>query len=196
MPGRLHYDSEKFLLCDARRHASRLKVGLRLSRFLSVWPWFPPRMKPERLVFSESRREEVPEPAHPGRDGYWRLTGGHQEAHASLHCKHTQRQRVGELHKGLRLTWFLIVLQFGPNGYYFAIDPNGYVLLHPNLQPLVGQSQAVASFSSHVLKGVGERNCGFIYVEQTLHFSAFLFCGFCFLHGLSKNPHRPCSICV
>uniref|UniRef100_A0A8C2AKB8 Calcium voltage-gated channel auxiliary subunit alpha2delta 1 n=1 Tax=Cyprinus carpio TaxID=7962 RepID=A0A8C2AKB8_CYPCA len=23
----------------------------------------------------------------------------------------------------------------GPNGYYFAIDPNGYVLLHPNLQP-------------------------------------------------------------
>uniref|UniRef100_A0A8C9Y4P2 Calcium channel, voltage-dependent, alpha 2/delta subunit 1a n=1 Tax=Sander lucioperca TaxID=283035 RepID=A0A8C9Y4P2_SANLU len=26
---------------------------------------------------------------------------------------------------------------FGPNGYYFAIDPNGYVLLHPNLQPLI-----------------------------------------------------------
>ncbi|XP_076015083.1 voltage-dependent calcium channel subunit alpha-2/delta-1a [Genypterus blacodes] len=25
---------------------------------------------------------------------------------------------------------------FGPNGYYFAMDPNGYVLLHPNLQPL------------------------------------------------------------
>uniref|UniRef100_A0A3P9HV88 Calcium channel, voltage-dependent, alpha 2/delta subunit 1a n=1 Tax=Oryzias latipes TaxID=8090 RepID=A0A3P9HV88_ORYLA len=25
---------------------------------------------------------------------------------------------------------------FGPNGYYFAIDPNGYVLLHPNLQPM------------------------------------------------------------
>ncbi|XP_061768187.1 voltage-dependent calcium channel subunit alpha-2/delta-1a isoform X2 [Nerophis ophidion] len=24
---------------------------------------------------------------------------------------------------------------FGPNGYYFAIDPNGYVLLHPNLLP-------------------------------------------------------------
>uniref|UniRef100_G3Q8D6 Calcium channel, voltage-dependent, alpha 2/delta subunit 1a n=1 Tax=Gasterosteus aculeatus aculeatus TaxID=481459 RepID=G3Q8D6_GASAC len=24
---------------------------------------------------------------------------------------------------------------FGPNGYYFAIDANGYVLLHPNLQP-------------------------------------------------------------
>uniref|UniRef100_A0A4W5P5M5 Calcium channel, voltage-dependent, alpha 2/delta subunit 1a n=1 Tax=Hucho hucho TaxID=62062 RepID=A0A4W5P5M5_9TELE len=24
---------------------------------------------------------------------------------------------------------------FGPNGYYFAIDPNGYVLLHPNLCP-------------------------------------------------------------
>uniref|UniRef100_A0A674CEU7 Calcium channel, voltage-dependent, alpha 2/delta subunit 1a n=1 Tax=Salmo trutta TaxID=8032 RepID=A0A674CEU7_SALTR len=26
---------------------------------------------------------------------------------------------------------------FGPNGYYFAIDPNGYVLLHPNLCPKV-----------------------------------------------------------
>uniref|UniRef100_A0A3P9CX97 Calcium voltage-gated channel auxiliary subunit alpha2delta 1 n=1 Tax=Maylandia zebra TaxID=106582 RepID=A0A3P9CX97_9CICH len=25
----------------------------------------------------------------------------------------------------------------GPNGYYFAIDPNGYVLLHPNLQPKI-----------------------------------------------------------
>ncbi|XP_057711293.1 voltage-dependent calcium channel subunit alpha-2/delta-1a [Corythoichthys intestinalis] len=24
---------------------------------------------------------------------------------------------------------------FGPNGYYFAIDPNGYVVLHPNLKP-------------------------------------------------------------
>ncbi|KAM4570344.1 voltage-dependent calcium channel subunit alpha-2/delta-1a [Odontesthes bonariensis] len=24
----------------------------------------------------------------------------------------------------------------GPNGYYFAMDPNGYVLLHPNLQPM------------------------------------------------------------
>lgn len=31
----------------------------------------------------------------------------------------------------------LLCLQIGPNGYYFAIDPNGYVLLHPNLQPKV-----------------------------------------------------------
>lgn len=30
-----------------------------------------------------------------------------------------------------------ILHQIGPNGYYFAIDPNGYVLLHPNLQPKV-----------------------------------------------------------
>lgn len=28
-------------------------------------------------------------------------------------------------------------IKLGPNGYYFAIDPNGYVLLHPNLQPKV-----------------------------------------------------------
>lgn len=27
--------------------------------------------------------------------------------------------------------------QLGGNGYFFAIDPNGYVLLHPNLQPKV-----------------------------------------------------------
>ncbi|XP_067284826.1 voltage-dependent calcium channel subunit alpha-2/delta-1a [Pseudorasbora parva] len=29
----------------------------------------------------------------------------------------------------------------GPNGYYFAIDPNGYVLLHPNLKPKDLKSQ-------------------------------------------------------
>uniref|UniRef100_A0A8C9VRH0 Calcium voltage-gated channel auxiliary subunit alpha2delta 1 n=1 Tax=Scleropages formosus TaxID=113540 RepID=A0A8C9VRH0_SCLFO len=29
----------------------------------------------------------------------------------------------------------------GPNGYYFAIDPNGYVLLHPNLQPKIAKFQ-------------------------------------------------------
>ncbi|KAM4747232.1 voltage-dependent calcium channel subunit alpha-2/delta-1 isoform 2-T2 [Rhinophrynus dorsalis] len=28
-----------------------------------------------------------------------------------------------------------------PNGYYFALDPNGYVLLHPNLQPKNLKSQ-------------------------------------------------------
>ncbi|XP_056877918.1 voltage-dependent calcium channel subunit alpha-2/delta-1a isoform X1 [Takifugu flavidus] len=28
---------------------------------------------------------------------------------------------------------------FGPNGYYFAMDPNGYVLLHPNLQPMTAK---------------------------------------------------------
>uniref|UniRef100_A0A8C2KL18 Calcium channel, voltage-dependent, alpha 2/delta subunit 1a n=1 Tax=Cyprinus carpio TaxID=7962 RepID=A0A8C2KL18_CYPCA len=33
------------------------------------------------------------------------------------------------------------VLKLGPNGYYFAIDPNGYVLLHPNLQPKDLKSQ-------------------------------------------------------
>ncbi|TKC53621.1 hypothetical protein EI555_015454 [Monodon monoceros] len=32
-------------------------------------------------------------------------------------------------------------LKLCPNGYYFAIDPNGYVLLHPNLQPKNPKSQ-------------------------------------------------------
>lgn len=30
-----------------------------------------------------------------------------------------------------------VLLQLGANGYVFAIDLNGYVLLHPNLQPQV-----------------------------------------------------------
>lgn len=30
-----------------------------------------------------------------------------------------------------------VLLQLGANGYIFAIDLNGYVLLHPNLQPQV-----------------------------------------------------------
>lgn len=30
--------------------------------------------------------------------------------------------------------------QLGANGYVFAIDLNGYVLLHPNLKPQVSQA--------------------------------------------------------
>uniref|UniRef100_A0A669DZX7 Calcium voltage-gated channel auxiliary subunit alpha2delta 1 n=1 Tax=Oreochromis niloticus TaxID=8128 RepID=A0A669DZX7_ORENI len=37
----------------------------------------------------------------------------------------------------------------GPNGYYFAIDPNGYVLLHPNLQPKVWPVTQLASILFH-----------------------------------------------
>lgn len=33
------------------------------------------------------------------------------------------------------LVWLL--KQLGANGYIFAIDANGYLLLHPNLQPKV-----------------------------------------------------------
>lgn len=32
-----------------------------------------------------------------------------------------------------------LCLQLGANGYVFAIDLNGYVLLHPNLKPQVSQ---------------------------------------------------------
>ncbi|TNN86236.1 Voltage-dependent calcium channel subunit alpha-2/delta-1 [Liparis tanakae] len=35
----------------------------------------------------------------------------------------------------------------GPNGYYFAIDPNGYVLLHPNLQP-----KSITSYSDYSIR--------------------------------------------
>lgn len=54
---------------------------------------------------------------------------------------------ISSLQRGIMLDGFLhlktinvlihLSLQIGPNGYYFAIDPNGYVLLHPNLQPKV-----------------------------------------------------------
>lgn len=33
---------------------------------------------------------------------------------------------------------YIFSVQLGANGYTYAIDPNGYVLLHPNLRPKVG----------------------------------------------------------
>lgn len=38
----------------------------------------------------------------------------------------------------------LLPVQLGANGYTFAIDPNGYVLLHPNLRPKVRPTTEVA----------------------------------------------------
>ena len=43
-------------------------------------------------------------------------------------------------HRQTHHRYFLLLLfakQLGANGYIFAIDPNGYLLLHPNLQPKV-----------------------------------------------------------
>ncbi|XP_068573511.1 voltage-dependent calcium channel subunit alpha-2/delta-1a [Cebidichthys violaceus] len=43
---------------------------------------------------------------------------------------------------------------FGPNGYYFAIDPNGYVLLHPNLQPMTAKFHEPLDFLDAELENV------------------------------------------
>lgn len=106
----------------------------------------------ELLPFSESA--QVPKPAHPGGDGRGRVPGKHQETHASLHGT-SARGPDADASPVSRLAsshTLIALLQFGPNGYYFAIDPNGYVLLHPNLQPRVrpgGQpASALASLAS------------------------------------------------
>lgn len=45
--------------------------------------------------------------------------------------------RAVNLSLSIQASAFSLSPQISPNGYYFAIDPNGYVLLHPNLQPKV-----------------------------------------------------------
>uniref|UniRef100_A0A8D3D8H4 Calcium voltage-gated channel auxiliary subunit alpha2delta 1 n=1 Tax=Scophthalmus maximus TaxID=52904 RepID=A0A8D3D8H4_SCOMX len=53
----------------------------------------------------------------------------------------------------------------GPNGYYFAIDPNGYVLLHPNLQPKVWQPALyyLHQYYKAILNAI---SCVFYYLWQ------------------------------
>uniref|UniRef100_A0A8C2PUS6 Calcium voltage-gated channel auxiliary subunit alpha2delta 1 n=1 Tax=Cyprinus carpio TaxID=7962 RepID=A0A8C2PUS6_CYPCA len=49
----------------------------------------------------------------------------------------------------------------GPNGYYFAIDPNGYVLLHPNLQPKVPKHFLHPNTSNMISQHIYDTGRGF-----------------------------------
>uniref|UniRef100_A0A8C7XW06 Calcium voltage-gated channel auxiliary subunit alpha2delta 1 n=1 Tax=Oryzias sinensis TaxID=183150 RepID=A0A8C7XW06_9TELE len=61
----------------------------------------------------------------------------------------------------------------GPNGYYFAIDPNGYVLLHPNLQPKNPKFQEPVTLD--FLDAELEND---IKVEETVSFRSFVLVSF------------------
>lgn len=107
---------------------------------------------PLPMTFSCGFPSEIWKPAHLGGYGYRCLPGGHQETHTSLYCKSThcvnKTIHMSPVLSSKNIAFCVSVfLQFGPNGYYFAIDPNGYVLLHPNLQPLVGRIMLLNLFS-------------------------------------------------
>lgn len=110
-----------------------------------IGPEFPPQTKrtrpgPGLTGASLSESSQVPEPADPGGYGRGRVPGRHQEADAALHRKSPDADgsRIRRQANALAAP-----LQFGPNGYYFAMDPNGYVLLHPNLQPMVRPGEPI-----------------------------------------------------
>uniref|UniRef100_A0A8C2IV82 Calcium voltage-gated channel auxiliary subunit alpha2delta 1 n=1 Tax=Cyprinus carpio TaxID=7962 RepID=A0A8C2IV82_CYPCA len=54
----------------------------------------------------------------------------------------------------------------GPNGYYFAIDPNGYVLLHPNLQPKVPKHFLHPNTSNMISQHIYDTGRGFKMIDR------------------------------
>lgn len=76
----------------------------------------------------------------------------------------------------------LISFQIGPNGYYFAIDPNGYVLLHPNLQPKVPKHFLYTNTSNMTSQHIYDPGRGFETVCGGKPWHSSLICLFLVWH--------------
>uniref|UniRef100_A0A8C2ES17 Calcium channel, voltage-dependent, alpha 2/delta subunit 2b n=1 Tax=Cyprinus carpio TaxID=7962 RepID=A0A8C2ES17_CYPCA len=72
--------------------------------------------------------------------------------------------------------------KLGANGYIFAIDPNGYVLMHPNLQPRVRLRFFIRSIRNHSTIAL---ICVFFYDLFVMEWPIFVLC---IILGMQYDP--------